>query len=549
MQIENLDHLGLVAGLIDELGLVELTDGRIEPHCLEHVSAGQVVKAMILNALGFLSAPLYLFSEFFDSKAVSHLLGEEVEAHHLNDDRLGRVLDELYEDGTTSFFMRVALQAVERFEIDIHQRHLDATSLSVEGEYATLSEGESDGAPGSETEAETPAGPTPIRLCRGYSRDHRPDLKQFLMTLVCAADGGVPLWLQVASGNQHDSQQFAEVMKAFSRQWTSEGLFVMDAAFYTEPNLQQVGSLGWLSRVPLTLKAAQDLVQCDVSTLVEVPCTLKDYRMWEVERTYGGVPQRWILVESQTRKADTSLWQPELEKLDRRLNRQLKPLTQQVFACKPDALEALMQFQEGLEVHHLTQVSVQTVRAKRAPGRPAKSAEPTPVQGYRLQATLTRTAMAEDTVSRQRSRFILATNQLDKTLWPAQTCLSEYKGQQTVERGFRFLKDPLFFASSVFVKKPQRVEALALIMALTLMVYTLAERKLRKALDAQNETVHDQRKQPTAKPTFRWIMQKFQGIHWVNLDGQRQISNLSEERRLIIHLLGPPVERYYDAPG
>lgn len=534
MQIENLDHLGLVAGIIDELGLVELTDKRIEPHCLEHVSAGQVVKAMILNALGFLSAPLYLFSEFFASKAVSHLLGEGVEAHHLNDDRLGRVLDELYAEGTTSFFLEVALQAVERFKIDIHQRHLDATSFSVEGEYRTAE---------SEVTAETP-----IRLCRGYSRDHRPDLKQFLMTLVCAADGGVPLWLQLASGNEQDSQQFAKVMKAFGEQWTSEGVFVMDAAFYSEPNLQQVGTMGWLSRVPLTLKAAQDLVHSDVTTLVEVPCEYRDYRMWEVEQTYGGVHQRWILVESQTRKADATLWKPELEKLERRLHRQLKSLTQQSFACKPDAMEALMLFQEGLEVHHLTQVSVQSVRAKRAPGRPAKSAEPTAVQGYRVQATLARNDCAEDTFSRQRSRFILATNQLDKTLWSPHACLSEYKKQQSVERGFRFLKDPLFFASSVFVKKPQRVEALALIMALTLMVYTLAERKLRQALKEQNQTILDQRKQPTAKPSFRWIMQKFQGIHWINLNGQRQISNVSDERRLIIHLLGPPVERYYDAP-
>jgi len=83
------------------------------------------------------------------------------------------------------------------------------------------------------------------------------------------------------------------------------------------------------------------------------------------------------------------------------------------------------------------------------------------------------------------------------------------------------------------------VEALALIMALTLMVYTLAERKLRQALDAQNQTVLDQRKQPTAKPTFRWIMQKFQGIHWVSRNGQRQISNLNDERRRIIHLWTP----------
>ncbi|MDT9180947.1 MAG: IS1634-like element ISAtsp2 family transposase, partial [Limnospira sp. PMC 1279.21] len=231
MQIKNLDHLGLVAGVIDELGLVELTDKRIEPHSLEHVSAGQVVKAMILNALGFLSAPLYLFSEFFESKAVSHLLGEGVEARHLNDDRLGRVLDELYAEGTTSFFLQVALQAVERFGIDIQQRHLDATSISVEGKYQRCSKGKSEVGLESAPPGETSAEPSPIRLCRGYSRDHRPDLKQFLMTLVCAADGGVPLWLQLASGNEQDTQQFAEVLKAFGDQWTSDGIVVMDAAF------------------------------------------------------------------------------------------------------------------------------------------------------------------------------------------------------------------------------------------------------------------------------------------------------------------------------
>ena len=545
LKIEDLDHLGLVAGMIDELGLVELTNQEIEPHCLEHVSAGQVVKAMILNALGFLSAPLYLFSEFFESKAVSHLLGEGVEARHLNDDRLGRVLDQLYETGITPLFMKVALQAVQRFGINIEQRHLDSTSISVEGEYATATATKTEGS----AEKDSGEEPIPIEICRGYSRDHRPDLKQFLLTLVCSADGGVPLWLQVASGNRHDSEVFAQVLKDFSEQWTQEGVFVMDAAFYTQPNLQQVGSLGWLSRVPLTLKAAQALVQSEVSLLSEAPCDSPDYRMWDVEQTYGGVAQRWVLIESQHRKANDALWRPELEKLEARLNRQLKALTQKVFACKPDALEAVMAFQDSLELHQLTHVLANPVRAKRAPGRPAKGAELASVQGYQLQATLERKANTEETFSRQRSRFILATNQLDKTLWPAQKLLKEYKGQQTVERGFRFLKDPLFFVSSVFVKKPQRVEALALIMALTLMVYTLAERKLRQALEDQNQTVRDQRKQPTAKPTFRWIMQKFQGIHWINLEGQRQISNLSDERRLIIRLLGPPVERYYYASG
>ena len=105
MQIENLDHLGLVAGLIDELGLVDLTDEVIEPHCLDHVSSGQVVKAMILNALGFLSAPLYLFSEFFESKAVSHLLGERGRTAPRSGERTDAdsTLSRLFERSSTGF--------------------------------------------------------------------------------------------------------------------------------------------------------------------------------------------------------------------------------------------------------------------------------------------------------------------------------------------------------------------------------------------------------------------------------------------------------------
>ncbi|NJN23401.1 MAG: hypothetical protein HC810_02035 [Acaryochloridaceae cyanobacterium RL_2_7] len=85
--------------------------------------------------------------------------------------------------------------------------------------------------------------------------------------------------------------------------------------------------------------------------------------------------------------------------------------------------------------------------------------------------------------------------------------------------GYRFFKDPLFFTSSVFVKKTQRVAALAFLMAETLLIYTLAERKIRQTLEQEGETVLDQRKWETNKPTFRWIIQKFQGIHLVLLNG------------------------------
>ena len=89
IQIQNLNHLGIIAGIIDEIGLEEIINQEIGIEEREIVTAGQVVKAIILNGLGFVSKPLYLFPQFFEDKATEHLLGEGIEAKHLNDDKIG----------------------------------------------------------------------------------------------------------------------------------------------------------------------------------------------------------------------------------------------------------------------------------------------------------------------------------------------------------------------------------------------------------------------------------------------------------------------------
>ena len=102
MKVENLDHLGIVTGLIDEIGIVELLNEMLGTDPREKVSIGIAVKAMLLNGLGFVSAPLYLFEQFFRGKATEKLLGEGIKAENLNDDRLGKALDKLYEAGINS---------------------------------------------------------------------------------------------------------------------------------------------------------------------------------------------------------------------------------------------------------------------------------------------------------------------------------------------------------------------------------------------------------------------------------------------------------------
>ena len=164
---------------------------------------------------------------------------------------------------------------------------------------------------------------------------------------------------------------------------------------------------------------------------------------------------------------------------------------------------------------------------------------------YRATATVIADEAAIERAKRKAGRFILATNVVDDPSLTPETILTDYKGQQAPEGGFKMLKDPLFFTASVFLKTPERIVALATIMGLSLMVYTLARRHLRLALAASTDTVLNQRKQPTQSPTLRWIFQTFQAIHLVVINGHAQVSNLTSERLKILQFFGAPCQKYY----
>lgn len=133
---------------------------------------------------------------------------------------------------------------------------------------------------------ESEAEPGKIKITQGYSRDHRPDLKQFIIDLMCSGDGDVPLYLRVADGNEADQSIFASLMREFQQEWNVEALFVADAALYSTDNLQQIKSLRWLSRVPATVKEAQNLLTLPEEVFEE--STLDGYKIAEWGSDYGG---------------------------------------------------------------------------------------------------------------------------------------------------------------------------------------------------------------------------------------------------------------------
>ena len=532
IQVKNLDHLGIVAGIVDQIGLVEEIDKQIEQHPQQIISTGQVVKAMILNGLGFVSAPLYLFEEFFIGKATEHLLGEGIKPEHLNDDRIGRALDSLSNQGLTSLFTSIALLAHQRFNLSTKSLHLDSSSFSVEGSYKR---GDSD---------ESNKSIESLKITYGYSKDHRPDLKQFMMDVICTGDGDVPLFVRIGDGNESDRAIFAQLMEQFKQEWNLESIYVADSALYSAENIQQLGKLNWITLVPRSIKTAKILAE-SIKNDILVESQISGYRIASCCCDYGGVPQRWLVIESEKRRDSN------LKQLDKQLTKQLKTATSELkslmrqdFACAADAKQAAEMLSHNWKYHSLESVAIETYPHYNKAGRPTKNQSPEHFT-YRVTAQVVPLESVIEIAQRRAGRFILATNVTDEDVLSNDEVLIEYKGQQSSERGFRFLKDPLFFTSSVFLNTPRRVAALAMVMGLCLLVYTLGQRQLRQALAQTQETIPNQLKKPTATPTLRWVFQCFQAIHLVHLNHQLQVSNLTKARLKILSFLGSPCQKYY----
>ena len=136
---KNIDHLGLVAGMCDEIGIVDLIDDECgEQAKNKNLSFGQCVKCMILNGLGFVGRTLYLYSEYFEDKPIEHLIGTEITPEQIDDNVLGRTLDKLFSLGVTELYSKIALKTMKSLGVDVKSLHLDSTSFHVDGEYIPI---------------------------------------------------------------------------------------------------------------------------------------------------------------------------------------------------------------------------------------------------------------------------------------------------------------------------------------------------------------------------------------------------------------------------
>jgi len=540
-----MDHLGLIAGMVDELGIVDVIDDAIsQDHEKRYLSIGQTIKALIINGLGFTGRPMYLTPQFFATKPTELLIGEGVKAEHLNENTIGRAMDSLYKHGVSTLFSLISSRAFNALKLQPQFAHLDSTSFSVHGNgYEPSDKFIMTDDKGNETR------PSVIEITQGYSKDHRPDLSQLMLNMIVENHAGIPMAIEALSGNSSDKATFAQTVSKYTSMistQTTQSTVIADSALYSKENLAilKQSKLHWITRVPETMTESKEAIENTQLKDMTQYSSDERYKYKTMESTYGDVAQNWVVVYStEARERTIKTLSRRYTKLSDSEHIQMSKLEKERFSCEAEALKATLRLTKSLKLTTM-QTKITPLAKYSKAGRPAKGEKPQIIE-YAITCTSRFSSLERYQQELHKgSCFILASNNRTKS---PEEIMEGYQNQYKVERGFAFLKSKEFLTDAIFLKSPERIEALLMIMALCLMVYTALEYRIRNELQNHKETFRDQKGKPTIKPTARWVFQCFEGIQYLLIHelNKSLILNLNDDQKRIISLLGKHYEKIY----
>ncbi|MCL6600472.1 MAG: IS1634 family transposase [Alicyclobacillus macrosporangiidus] len=507
---------------IDEMVSVKPEDCR--------VSVGMRVKALLLNILTDRKA-LYRVQRFYERQDIELLLGPGISAEALNDDALGRALDALARTGVDRVFTELALLALDHCEIPLEHLHFDTTSISVYGAYEDAHE---------------------LGITYGYSKDHRPDLKQFIFGLGTCR--GLPVFGSIEDGNLSDktwnAKTIAKVVEMYGTEKLKNAVYIADSAAVTPETLAgfQTHQVRFLSKLPNTYKLCGQVVRAAIEKeqgWVEVGA-LSDrsgaatYRVQSFHRELGGVKYRFIAVQSSSldaRKEKTlrkrleqerSIWQT-----DARNEGKI------AYACEADAKRGLETWCKNHRGYHRIAARTEAVevRQKRPTrGRPRKDAPPAPVvtEYHNVIEILPPDEAQLEAARREMSTFVLITNLRDEQRCSNAELLRMYKEQHEVEGRFRFLKSP-YLVGPIYLHNDTRVKAFACLMLLALVLYSVFEYRIRERMAKETEPLILPGNRKSFRPTGISVIDMFEGICTMDIEihGERhRITNTYIEPQL-----------------
>jgi transposase len=235
------NHLPIVAHFARRLGLVQIVN-RLVPTQME-VEPGLIALGLVLDTLSGRSPLYHLETAFEACEACDRalLFGQDLPAQAFSDDTVGRTLDRFYEVGTQQIFSALSVAALERFPVSTQHAHFDTTSVTLYGDYLT--------AQGEEA---------PLQITHGYSKDQRPDFKQFVLAMLCV-DANVPILGKLEDGNASDKAINHRLLGEISGHMHQHGIapdafiYIADSAMVTEANLERIGEhTRFITRLPGT---------------------------------------------------------------------------------------------------------------------------------------------------------------------------------------------------------------------------------------------------------------------------------------------------------
>lgn len=516
-------HLPIIKDFAKKIKLVETIDTLVDSQM--EISPGITILAMVLDTLSG-RTPLYRLEEFFHEKDTELLLGHAVNPERFCDYNVGRVLDKLFDTGTQKVFSRIAQNAIDVFDIDPHRLHFDTTSISVFGDYDFVD--------------------PPLKITYGHSKDKRPDLKQFLISMLCV-DRNIPILGSTEDGNASDKTLNNELLGGISKHMARHGIqpgafvYVADSAFVTPDNLKKSKEkrVKFLTRMPATYKecgrAISEAVAADnwtdLGKLNQTPATQKRpaayYRGFETSVVLYGETYRAIVVHSSAhdkrrhKRIDRLLQQKRKE-----LEKHCKKVNADPFYCRADAEAAADKIRKAAaNSYHKLQYEIR--EAARYPrGRPAKGTEREPVgYEYLLHIEIDVDADLVAPMRLEAGCFVLICNLSggkEREQWPVASLLELYKNQSGIEQNFGFLKDPVI-VNSIFLKKPSRIEVLGLVLLIALLIWRLMERCMRHYLEKTKSEITGWKNKPTKRPTSFMMTTKFLSILVARSGGIRQL--------------------------
>jgi len=537
------DHLPIIAHYARRLGLVEIVNALV-PTEME-VEPGVIVLGLVLDTLSGRS-PLYHLEKAFEDGDRELLFGQQIPPGYFNDDNVGRVLDHLFETGTQKIFSALSVCALERFALSTKHVHFDTTSVNVHGGYLNAADDDA-----------------PFKIVHGYSKDKRPDLKQFVLSLLCV-DGNVPIVGKLEDGNASDKKINHRVLSEVSRHMNEHGvadeafIYVADSAMVTEENLARAGR--FITRLPATYNECERAILAavdaerwtDVGCIAVTPASKNrpnaSYRVHEETVTLYDKRYRAIVVHSSAHdKRRQKRLERELAASLREAKAMAAALKKKRFFCRADAEQAARELMAQTTAYHRLEVEiVECPRYGR--GRPKQGVPRTPVAiEYELSAKV---AEKEQEIARRRKLagcFVLLTNvpaQGDEG-YSAERILRTYKDQHAIENNFGFLKDDQI-VNAVFLKRPERIEALGLILLISLLIWRLIEHAMRTELKAADTTLPGWDDKPTRRPTSYMMTWKFKGIMVLRIGQRRQLARpLSSTQEAFLKALKVPESCFY----